>query len=143
MELNQIHNLNEIIQMGKKMIDASHSPYSSFRVGAVAVTEDGQAFPGCNVENASYSLAVCAEVSSICRMVASGRKKLAAIFVFSHSEQFVTPCGGCRQTILEFSGNRDTPIYTVNNKGEIRKHQLSILIPYAFNSYALSEEANS
>jgi|AntRauTorckE5430_2_1112549.scaffolds.fasta_scaffold00163_18 cytidine deaminase len=141
MELDSIENIKEIMILGKNMIKNSYSPYSSFRVGAVAVSENGEIFSGCNVENASYSLVVCAEVSAICNMISKGQKRLKAMFVFSSSEQFVTPCGACRQTVLEFS-NADTPIFVVNNKGQIRKHLLSILIPHAFSASALPEESD-
>lgn len=145
MDLNEIGNIEEVMRLGKEMLEASYSPYSSFRVGAVAVSDDGELFAGCNVENASYSLVVCAEVCAVCKMVSSHRRKLKAMFVFSHSEEFVTPCGACRQTILEFSDNEDIPVFTVNTKHEIRRHQLSILIPYAFSASVMpeSEDANA
>ncbi|MCP8352619.1 cytidine deaminase [Candidatus Synchoanobacter obligatus] len=121
-----------ILEKGKKMLKNSYSPYSEFQVGCVAVTHDGQEFAGCNIENTSYSLTVCAEVSAISNMVSSGHTSIQAIFIFSNSEQFVTPCGACRQTIAEFA-DHDIPVYLVNQKNEIRKHQLSLLIPHAFD----------
>lgn len=138
MDLSNIDNISQIMLLGKDMINNAYAPYSSFKVSAVAIADNDQVFSGCNVENSSYSLTICAEVSAICQMVATGQKQLKALFVFSNTEQFVTPCGGCRQTILEFSDN-DIPIFTINSHGEVRKHQLSILIPHAF-SYEPSTE---
>lgn len=139
MEVDEIQNIGEILKLGKKMLGYSYSPYSSFPVGSVAIAENGEIFAGCNVENVSYSLTVCAEVCAISKMVSSGFQRLNAIFIFSSTEQFVTPCGACRQSILEFAGSKDIPIFTVNSKGDIRKHQLSRLIPHAFNFERLIE----
>lgn len=143
MELNEFSNLSEIMRLGKKMVAASYAPYSTFTVGCVVVSDDDQLFSGCNVENASYSLTVCAAVSAICNMVSDNKRKLKAVFIFSSTEQFATPCGGCRQTILEFSGSDDIPIFTVNSKGESRKHLLSVLIPHAFNAETMSDEVSA
>lgn len=131
MDLSKL-DVDRIMALGKKMLISSYSPYSDFKVGAVAICEDGSMFPGCNVENTSYSLTICAEVTAICNMVSQGQQKLQTIFIFSPSDQFITPCGACRQTILEFS-EKDTPIFLVNSTGKIREHKLSSLIPHAFN----------
>ena len=138
MDLAAVDNIKEILEKGRKALTLSYSPYSEFRVGAVAVTEDGTAHKGCNIENTSYSLTVCAEVSAISNMVSQGNTRLKAFFIFSDTEQFITPCGACRQTILEFA-HQDIPVYLVNNKNEMRMHKLSALIPHAFN---LEESTN-
>lgn len=139
MEVKDIKNIGEVMLLGRKMLGFSYSPYSSFPVGAVAVSENDEIFSGCNVENVSYSLTVCAEVNAIAKMVSSGQQSLKAIFIFSSSEQFVTPCGACRQCILEFAGTNDIPIFTVNSKNDIRMHQLSTLIPHAFNLETMAD----
>ena len=129
--MDNTSNLGPILATGREMLDRSYSPYSGFRVSAVAICVTGKLYGGCNVENSSYASTVCAEVCAITRMVASGTKSLAKIFIFSDSEDFVTPCGSCRQVILEFAQS-DISVYLVNSKNKIREHKLSALIPHAF-----------
>ena len=125
-------NIRPILHLGQEMLTRSHSPYSGFRVASVAISDGGNLYGGCNVENSSYASTVCAEVCAITRMVANGSKKLQKIFIFSDSEKFVTPCGSCRQVILEFSQS-DISVVLVNSKNKLREHKLSSLIPYAFS----------
>ena len=125
-------DLPKILSDGIRTLEFSHSPYSGFRVAATAISNNKKRFTACNIENASYSLTVCAEVAAICKMVSTGEKELGTIFIFSDSEQFVTPCGACRQTILEFSTS-DIPIYLINSKENVRTFNLSFMLPNAFN----------
>ncbi len=132
MEQKHQGNLKNVYKLGKEMLSNSYSPYSEFSVAAVAISKSGEIFGGTNIENTSYSLTVCAEVCAIASMVSNGLRELSEIFVFSDSEKFVTPCGGCRQVILEFS-HTDILVNLVNQDNQIRSHKLSSLIPHAFN----------
>ena len=125
-ELKKIHSL------GQEMLSNSYSPYSEFSVASVAVSTTGEFFGGTNIENTSYSLTVCAEVCAIANMVSSGKTELKDIFIFSGSDKFVTPCGACRQVILEFS-QTDINVNLVTHDNQIRTHKLSSLIPHAFH----------
>ncbi len=87
-------------------MDASknaYAPYSEFHVGAALETEDGTIFTGCNVENASYGLTICAERNAIFAAVAAGYKKITQIAIIAQAEQVPYPCGACRQVIAEFA----------------------------------------
>ncbi|MDE5558595.1 MAG: cytidine deaminase [Ruminococcus sp.] len=97
---------NEFFQMAVKASGKSYSPYSKFRVGAVLLTQDGQIFTGCNIENASYSMTICAERTAVFKAVSSGFTDFKAIAIagssgYDFSEPCV-PCGACLQVLSEF-----------------------------------------
>ena len=138
MDQNSPSELKKIHQLGQAMLKNSYSPYSEFSVSAVAISQCGELFGGTNIENTSYSLTVCAEVCAIAKMVSSGKVDLKDIFIFSDSDKFVTPCGACRQVILEFAKS-DININLVNQDNQIRTHKLSSLIPHAFNLEEVEE----
>lgn len=81
----------------------AYAPYSNFQVGAALLTEHGEIITGCNVENASYGLTICAERNAIFHAVATGRRKFKAIAIVASGEQMPYPCGACRQVLAEFA----------------------------------------
>lgn len=89
----------------------AYCPYSRFRVGAAVLTDDNRVFTGCNVENASYGLTVCAERNAVAAAIASGAKRISAVAVVAGSSEPVMPCGACRQVLAEFA-TRDAMIYS-------------------------------
>ncbi|MFW0784338.1 cytidine deaminase [Gordonia sp. CPCC 206044] len=91
------HNAND-------MIDRAYAPYSGFPVGAAGLTEDGRVVLGCNVENVSYGLGICAEVALIAHLVGSGGERLVAVSVCDRRGAVLMPCGRCRQVLLEHGG---------------------------------------
>lgn len=95
----------------------AHAPYSNFRVGAAVVDERGAVSAGCNMENAAYPLGTCAEAVALGAMVASGGKKARAIVIVAGGERLITPCGGCRQRIVELAGP-DTIVYCASENGD-------------------------
>jgi len=110
---------------------SSYSPYSQFSVGAALLCADGTTVLGCNVENASYGLAICAERTAAVKAVSGGQQDFVAIAIAAHAgEQFVGPCGACRQFMAEF--NPDIPIYLVRPDLEVQVTNLNILLPEAF-----------
>ncbi|MFO0757449.1 MAG: cytidine deaminase [Byssovorax sp.] len=115
----------------------AHAPYSHYPVGAALVTASGKVFAGCNVENASYGLGICAERSAIVQMIAAGERDPVALLVVTRGPKIGTPCGACRQTLAEFA--QDLPIRLITHGPE--HHTLSTtleaLLPNAFRSDAL------
>jgi len=81
----------------------AHAPYSNFQVGAAIATVSGAIYVGCNVENVAYPQGTCAEAGAIAAMVAAGERQITAVYVVAGSAMPVTPCGGCRQKLAEFT----------------------------------------
>jgi cytidine deaminase len=99
MNADPLHLLAEATQAAAH----AYCPYSRFRVGAAALAEDGRVFRGCNVENASYGLTVCAERNAVAAAVAAGARRIAALAVVADGEALPYPCGACRQVLAEFA----------------------------------------
>lgn len=108
----------------------AYAPYSKFLVGAALLSESGQLFTGCNVENASYGMTVCAERVAVFKAVAEGQTKFTALALATAGG--FTPCGGCLQVLAEFC--HDLPLYVVNVEagGEFNVLQFSDLLPRRF-----------
>jgi len=107
----------------------AYAPYSNFRVGAALESYDGAVFSGCNVENASYGLTICAERAAICAAVSAGVTRFRRAVVVSDVDPPAAPCGACRQVLAEFG--LDLPIDGVGSRGTVR-WRLSDLLPVAF-----------
>ena len=93
----------DLIAAATAVRENAHAPYSRFKVGAAIRTTDGRIFTGCNVENVAYPEGTCAEAGAIAAMCAAGARDVAAVAVIADSPQPVSPCGGCRQKLAEFS----------------------------------------
>jgi cytidine deaminase len=110
----------------------AYAPYSHFQVGAVLVGRSGRHYLGCNVENSSYGLCVCAERNCIVQAVAQGEREFEALVVATQSSPPSPPCGLCRQTLVEFC--RDLPVLLVNPQGEQVRTSVAELLPLSFTS---------
>ena len=108
----------------------AYAPYSGFRVGAALLCEDGRIFTGCNVENASYGAALCAERNALCAAVADGKREFIALAVVCSGEDYAFPCGICRQVIGELAPQ--AVIILENSKGELREYNIEALLPQRF-----------
>lgn len=104
--------------------------YSNFYVGAALLTKDEKVFSGCNVESSSYSLTICAERNAIFKAISEGERNFKALAVAGDTEEFITPCGACRQVISDICGEID--IVLVNSKGKYIVKKTSELLPFAF-----------
>lgn len=123
------------IELIKKAIEArelAYCPYSNFKVGAAALFEDGKIYTGCNIENASYGATNCAERTAIFNGVAQGNRKLLALALIGDTNNFIYPCGICRQVICEFAENKDMKIYIIKNENEVIVKTLDEIVPGAF-----------
>ncbi len=107
----------------------AYAPYSKFQVGAALEAKDGTVFTGCNVENLSFGLTMCAERVAIGAAVAAGHKAFRLLVVCSDSKEPVTPCGACRQVMAEFCGDLD--VLSVNLNNDCHRTTLSVLLPRA------------
>ena len=122
--------LQEMAKRAKAISEKAYCPYSKFRVGAVVLTDDGQMLEGCNVENASYGLTICAERNAVFQMVARAKQKIVAVVIYTPTPKPSAPCGACRQVINEFGP--DALIMSVCDGSEVLKKKLSDLLPDAF-----------
>ena len=126
-----------LIEKATEIRQKAYAPYSNFWVGAALLTEDGKIFEGINYENASYGLTICAERNAIGTMLTEGGQKIVAMAVAT--ENGVTPCGACRQVMVEFAA-ADFPVYIVNTTtGAVRDSSINQLIPDAFDNSQLPE----
>jgi cytidine deaminase len=128
----------ELLRQAREVRERAYAPYSGFRVGAVVLTVDGQRFEGANVENASYRLTSCAEQSAIAAMATSGsRGPIAVVAVVADGDEPCTPCGACRQTIVEFGP--DAVIHSSGDDGEPLSTSIAELLPHSFGASRLAE----
>lgn len=109
----------------------AYAPYSNFKVGAALKTPSGAVFSGCNVENVAYPEGTCAEAGAIAAMIAAGESEIAELCVIADSPTPVTPCGGCRQKIAEFS-NGDVRVTMATTGGAEQVMTVADLLPGAF-----------
>jgi cytidine deaminase len=120
-----------LIEAAKQARENAHAPYSNFRVGAALRSSSGRIFGGCNVENATYGLTMCAERVAIFKAVSEGERGFSAIAVVTDTEVLTPPCGACRQLIWEFCG--DIPVSMANLKGKMEVVQMRELFPRPFD----------
>ncbi len=123
----------ELVRSAYEAAENAYAPFSKFRVGAAILTDDGSVFTGCNVENSSYGLTICAERNAVFSAVAEGHRKIKAVAIAVKSDAIPYPCGACRQVIAEFA-DVDCPVY-VASAGDppgIEKTTIGSLLPYMF-----------
>jgi cytidine deaminase len=117
--------------------ERAHAPYSSYAVGAALLVRSGRVFTGCNVENASYGLAICAERSAVVQMVAAGERDPIAIAVATRGPILGSPCGMCRQTLAEFALDLPVRLIAADGAAPPKQTSLATLLPDAFRAAAL------
>jgi cytidine deaminase len=122
----------DLTEQAKQAREKAFAPFSGFKVGAALRTKDGRIFTGCNIENASYSLTVCAERVAVFKAVSEGATEFEAIAVVADTERLTPPCGPCRQILWEFCG--DIPVTMANLKGDTETVKMSELLPRAFDA---------
>jgi cytidine deaminase len=120
-------NWSELLEAAWRVRNHAHAPYSSFAVGAALLAEDGRIFSGCNVENLSYGLTMCAERVAIGAAVAAGARSFLGVAVVADTAVPVSPCGACRQVLAEFA----VPLVLMANRRERLEWRLDDLLPRA------------
>jgi cytidine deaminase len=122
---------NALIAAALAARENAFAPYSKFRVGAAIEDADGRIHTGCNVENATYGLTVCAERVAVFKAISEGVRKFRRVAVAADTDRLTPPCGACRQILWEFCG--DVEIVLVNLRGTTETHRLKDLFPKPFD----------
>src|SRR5437588_9457427 len=123
------HRLLEAARAGRQY---AHAPFSHFQVGAALETEDGHIITGCNIENATYGLTVCAERVAMFKALSEGHRRFRRVAVVADTMAPTPPCGACRQILWEFGG--DLEVLLGNLTEEKGRHRLRDLLPYPFDA---------
>jgi cytidine deaminase len=110
----------------------AHTPFSKFKVGAAVEDDSGRVYTGCNVENATFGLTMCAERVAIFKAVSEGARRFVRVAVVADTEKLTPPCGACRQILWEFCG--DVEIVLANLNGKTETLRLGTLFPRAFDA---------
>ena len=124
--------LEELIDFARQVRNNAYAPYSDFAVGAVVESRDGRIFTGCNVENASYGLTLCAERVALGNAISEGARDLVRVVVTADTATPIPPCGACRQLILELAGP-DAEVVMTNLAGDRIIASSQSLLPFAFD----------
>jgi len=120
----------ELIAKALAVRQCAYAPYSNFRVGVALLGQSGKVYVGCNVENASFGLTVCAERNAVAHAIGQGEKAFDRLVVASEAEDPIMPCGACRQVLAEFSSALE--VISVNTKGKVLRVTLAELLPRPF-----------
>ncbi|KRM79313.1 hypothetical protein FC84_GL001487 [Lapidilactobacillus dextrinicus DSM 20335] len=124
--------MNELIEQAQQARRQAYVPYSHFAVGAAVLTDDGKIFQGCNIENGSYGMTICAERVAMFNAVLAGYHHFKTIAVTGDTHGAVSPCGACRQVMTEFMHADDQVILT-NLNNDIKKFTVDQILPYSFS----------
>ncbi len=121
----------ELVAAARDASSRAYCPYSHFPVGAAVRTADGRVFVGCNVENASYGLTVCAERSAIFSAVSAGAREIVSLVIYTPTDRPVTPCGACRQVLHEFGAAAN--VTCACNGTKQLSFTMTALLPHGFS----------
>ena len=126
---------SDLVAAARRAREFAHADFSSFKVGAALETNDGTVVTGCNIENDTYGLTVCAERVAMFKALSEGHRTFRRIVVVADTEAPTPPCGACRQILWEFGG--DLEVILANLKRETGRHKLSSLFPLPFDKSLL------
>ena len=121
---------DRLISLAREALKMAIAPHSGFKVGAALVTDDGKTFTGCNIENPSLILSVCAERVALLKALSEGASSFKAMAIVSDPDRFCYPCGACRQMLMEFAPG--IVVYLGSDEG-VRKHSIEELLPHPFS----------
>lgn len=135
-----IQDLVTVAQTARQM---AYCPYSQFKVGAALLCDNNKVFTGCNVENSSYGGSICAERTAVVKAVSEGNKSFKSIVVSTESPDFVSPCGYCRQFLVEFGSDTDVYLVPLDSR-EVMVTNISELLPLHFHlrNHKVNENIN-
>jgi cytidine deaminase len=124
--------MDSLVQAASKARANAHAPFSGFKVGAALEAEDGRIYTGCNVENATYSLTICAERVAVFKALSEGARKFRRMAIVADTPSPTPPCGSCRQILWEFCG--DVEVILANLEGKAESLRLSDVFPRPFDA---------
>ena len=127
-------NILELISEAYKAKEYSYAPYSNFHVGAALCTDSGRIYRGCNIENAAYSPTNCAERTAFFKAVSEGERKFRGIAIVGDKEEYLAPCGVCRQVMMEFCDPKEFQVILAKNPSDYKVYTLEELFPGAFSA---------
>ncbi len=112
-------NYEEMLKLAEQASENAYVPYSNFPVGACVLTVNGKIYTGCNFENSSFGMTICAERNAVGSAVADGERKIKAVAIFSPKKKICTPCGACRQVLYEFESDVGIDVILQSDDGVI------------------------
>ena len=124
--------MEELMEKAIEVSKNSYSPYSKFAVGACILAESGNTYTGCNFENGSFGMTICAERNAIGTAIANGERKIKAVAIYSPNQDNCAPCGACRQVLHEFCDNDENLDIIVQIGNELKIYNLAYLLPESF-----------
>jgi len=124
--------MSKLIEAALAAREQAHAPFSNFKVGAALEDESGRIFTGCNVENATYGLTICAERVAVFKAISEGARKFRRIAVAADTDSLTPPCGACRQILWEFCGDAEITLANLHGKSETM--QMKDLLPRPFDA---------
>jgi cytidine deaminase len=128
---------SDLVAAARRARRRARAPFSGFRVGAALETADGAVFTGCNIENASYGLTMCAERVAMFKALSEGHRRFTRIAIVADTAEATPPCGACRQILWEFGG--DLEVIVANTRRELGRWRMAALLPRPFDARHLSD----
>lgn len=125
-------DFKELMNKAKEASKTSYSPFSRFAVGAAVLASSGKIYQGCNVENSSFGLTICAERCAIFKAISEGEKEILAVAIYSPNADSCYPCGACRQVMYEFQPDNTEIDVITENLGNLEINKLSYFLPCGF-----------
>lgn len=125
------YDYNLLMNKAKEASKMSYSPFSRFAVGAAVLAKSGTIYSGCNVENSSFGMTICAERCAVFKAISEGEKEILAVAIYSPNADDCNPCGACRQVMYEFQGDEEIDVIT-ENMGELVIRKLGVYLPFGF-----------
>ncbi len=130
--MDDSEQVKSLVAQSRTAMERAYAPYSGFKVGAAVLGGSGKVYTGCNVENVSFGLTVCAERTAILKAVSEGEREIRAVAISNSSAGAVSPCGACRQVMVEFApSDHQLQIYLASDGG-VETYTLADLLPRAF-----------
>ena len=128
------NDVKKLIEIAIQQLPKAYVPYSNYRVGAALLAKNGTIYTGCNIENAAYSPTNCAERTAFFKAVSEGERQFSGIAIVGDKEEYLAPCGVCRQVMMEFCDPKEFQVILAKNPTDYKVYTLEELFPGAFSA---------